>query len=109
MSRISFLQSFDDGRHARAKRAFDHDGIAGTDRAISYEEIAKLPNAKPEKLKAIESFTPFQGLLALTANVHQRTDLVRRATFPVPVHRLCIRVRLQQCRHERQGVDPVER
>jgi carbon-monoxide dehydrogenase large subunit len=35
-----------------------HIRIAGTDRAISYEEIAKLPGAKPEKLKAIESFTP---------------------------------------------------
>jgi carbon-monoxide dehydrogenase large subunit len=35
-----------------------HIRIAGTDRAISYEEIAKLPGAKLEKLKAIESFTP---------------------------------------------------
>ena len=35
-----------------------HIRIAGTDRAISYSEIAKLPGAKPEKLKAIESFTP---------------------------------------------------
>ena len=32
--------------------------IAGTDRSISYEEIAKLPGATREKLKAIESFTP---------------------------------------------------
>jgi len=32
--------------------------IAGTDRAISYEEIAKLPKAKPEKLKATESYAP---------------------------------------------------
>ncbi|HLW92098.1 MAG TPA: molybdopterin cofactor-binding domain-containing protein, partial [Roseiarcus sp.] len=32
--------------------------IAGTDRSLSYEEIAKLPGATPEKLKAIESFTP---------------------------------------------------
>jgi aerobic carbon-monoxide dehydrogenase large subunit len=32
--------------------------IAGTDRAISYADIAKLPGAKPEKLKAIESFVP---------------------------------------------------
>jgi carbon-monoxide dehydrogenase large subunit len=32
--------------------------IAGTDRSLSYEEIAKLPDAAPEKLKATESFTP---------------------------------------------------
>jgi carbon-monoxide dehydrogenase large subunit len=32
--------------------------IAGTDRSLSYEEIAKLPGAAPDKLKAIESFTP---------------------------------------------------
>jgi aerobic carbon-monoxide dehydrogenase large subunit len=35
-----------------------HIRIAGTDRAISYADIAKLPGAKPEKLKAIESFVP---------------------------------------------------
>jgi carbon-monoxide dehydrogenase large subunit len=35
-----------------------HIRIAGTDRAISYEEIAKLPGAQPVKLKAIESFVP---------------------------------------------------
>jgi aerobic carbon-monoxide dehydrogenase large subunit len=35
-----------------------HIRIAGTDRAISYSEIASLPGAKPEKLKAIESFVP---------------------------------------------------
>jgi carbon-monoxide dehydrogenase large subunit len=35
-----------------------HIRIAGTDRAISYSEIANLPGAKPEKLKAIESFVP---------------------------------------------------
>jgi carbon-monoxide dehydrogenase large subunit len=32
--------------------------IAGTDRAIAFEEIAKLPNATPEKLKAIDEFVP---------------------------------------------------
>jgi aerobic carbon-monoxide dehydrogenase large subunit len=32
--------------------------IAGTDRAISYAEIANLPDATPKKLKAIESFKP---------------------------------------------------
>jgi aerobic carbon-monoxide dehydrogenase large subunit len=32
--------------------------IAGTDRSISYEEIAKLPQATSEKLKADASFTP---------------------------------------------------
>lgn len=32
--------------------------IAGTDRAISYAEIAALPGATPAKLKAIESFDP---------------------------------------------------
>jgi aerobic carbon-monoxide dehydrogenase large subunit len=32
--------------------------IAGTDRSISYAEIAALPGATKEKLKAIESFTP---------------------------------------------------
>jgi carbon-monoxide dehydrogenase large subunit len=32
--------------------------IAGTDRSISFEEIAKLPNATPEKLKAIDSYAP---------------------------------------------------
>ncbi len=32
--------------------------IAGTDRAIAYADIAKLPGATKEKLKAIESFTP---------------------------------------------------
>jgi carbon-monoxide dehydrogenase large subunit len=32
--------------------------IAGTDRSISYEEIAKLPGATPDKLKATASFTP---------------------------------------------------
>jgi carbon-monoxide dehydrogenase large subunit len=32
--------------------------IAGTDRSISYEEIAKLPGASPDKLKASASFTP---------------------------------------------------
>jgi aerobic carbon-monoxide dehydrogenase large subunit len=32
--------------------------IAGTDRAISYQEIAKLPKASPDKLKATESFAP---------------------------------------------------
>jgi carbon-monoxide dehydrogenase large subunit len=35
-----------------------HIRIAGTDRAISYREIAKLPGANPEKLKAVESFVP---------------------------------------------------
>jgi len=35
-----------------------HVRIAGTDRAMSYAEIARLPGAKPEKLKAIESFSP---------------------------------------------------
>jgi aerobic carbon-monoxide dehydrogenase large subunit len=32
--------------------------IAGTDRSISYAEIAGLPGATREKLKAIEAFTP---------------------------------------------------
>ena len=32
--------------------------IAGTDRSISYAEIAQLPSATPSKLKAIESFEP---------------------------------------------------
>jgi aerobic carbon-monoxide dehydrogenase large subunit len=32
--------------------------IAGTDRSISFEEIAKLPNATPEKLKAADSYAP---------------------------------------------------
>jgi aerobic carbon-monoxide dehydrogenase large subunit len=32
--------------------------IAGTDRAISYQEIANLPGASQEKLKAVESFVP---------------------------------------------------
>jgi carbon-monoxide dehydrogenase large subunit len=32
--------------------------IAGTDRSISYAEIAQLPAATPQKLKAIEAFTP---------------------------------------------------
>jgi aerobic carbon-monoxide dehydrogenase large subunit len=32
--------------------------IAGTDRSISYEEIAKSSEATPEKLMAIDSFTP---------------------------------------------------
>ena len=32
--------------------------IAGTDRSISYAEIAALPGAVPAKLKAIESFEP---------------------------------------------------
>jgi carbon-monoxide dehydrogenase large subunit len=32
--------------------------IAGTDRSLSYEEIAKLPAATPEKLKGEASFTP---------------------------------------------------
>jgi carbon-monoxide dehydrogenase large subunit len=32
--------------------------IAGTDRAISYAEIANLPNAAPSRLKAVESFDP---------------------------------------------------
>ncbi|MGA2794129.1 MAG: xanthine dehydrogenase family protein molybdopterin-binding subunit [Roseiarcus sp.] len=32
--------------------------IAGTDRSISYAQIAALPGATKEKLKAIESFTP---------------------------------------------------
>jgi len=32
--------------------------IAGTDRSISYAEIAKLPGATKQKLKAIESFAP---------------------------------------------------
>jgi carbon-monoxide dehydrogenase large subunit len=35
-----------------------HIRIAGTDRALSYADIAKLPGARAEKLKAIESFTP---------------------------------------------------
>jgi carbon-monoxide dehydrogenase large subunit len=35
-----------------------HIRIAGTDRAISYRDLAALPAAKPEKLKAIESFVP---------------------------------------------------
>jgi aerobic carbon-monoxide dehydrogenase large subunit len=35
-----------------------HIRIAGTDRAVSYAEIAKLPGAGPDKLKAIESFVP---------------------------------------------------
>ena len=30
--RIGSLQRLDDGRHARAERAFDHDDIAGMDR-----------------------------------------------------------------------------
>ena len=32
--------------------------IAGTDRSISFEEIAKLPGATPEKLKAVDSYAP---------------------------------------------------
>ncbi|MBV9247446.1 MAG: xanthine dehydrogenase family protein molybdopterin-binding subunit [Methylobacteriaceae bacterium] len=32
--------------------------IAGTDRSISFEEIAKLPGATPEKLKAVDEFVP---------------------------------------------------
>jgi carbon-monoxide dehydrogenase large subunit len=32
--------------------------IAGTDRAIDLAEVAALPQASPEKLKAIEEFTP---------------------------------------------------
>ena len=32
--------------------------IAGTDRSLSYAEIAALPGATPEKLAAVESFTP---------------------------------------------------
>ena len=32
--------------------------VAGTDRTIGYAEIAALPAATPEKLKAIDSFTP---------------------------------------------------
>jgi len=32
--------------------------IAGTDRSISYSEIAALPGATPDKLKAIQSFSP---------------------------------------------------
>ncbi len=32
--------------------------IAGTDRSISYAEIARLPGATKQKLKAIESFAP---------------------------------------------------
>jgi carbon-monoxide dehydrogenase large subunit len=32
--------------------------IAGTDRSVSYAEIANLPKATPEKLTAIDSFTP---------------------------------------------------
>jgi carbon-monoxide dehydrogenase large subunit len=32
--------------------------IAGTDRAISYAEIARLPGATPDQLKAIDSFKP---------------------------------------------------
>jgi aerobic carbon-monoxide dehydrogenase large subunit len=32
--------------------------IAGTDRSISYEELAALPAATPERRTAIESFTP---------------------------------------------------
>ncbi len=35
-----------------------HIRIAGTDRAISYAEIAALPGATAQKLKAIESFVP---------------------------------------------------
>ena len=35
-----------------------HIRIAGTDRAISYAEIANLPGAAAKKLKAIESFNP---------------------------------------------------
>jgi aerobic carbon-monoxide dehydrogenase large subunit len=35
-----------------------HIRIAGTDRAMSYAEIAQLPGATAEKLRAIESFTP---------------------------------------------------
>jgi carbon-monoxide dehydrogenase large subunit len=35
--------------------------IAGTDRAISFEEIAKLPGATPEKLKAIDEYVPAQA------------------------------------------------
>jgi carbon-monoxide dehydrogenase large subunit len=32
--------------------------IAGTDRSISYAEIAGLPKASPEKLTAVDSYTP---------------------------------------------------
>jgi carbon-monoxide dehydrogenase large subunit len=32
--------------------------IAGTDRALTYPEIAALPRATPERLKAIEAFVP---------------------------------------------------
>ena len=35
--------------------------IAGTDRSISYEEIAALPAAKPERRTAVESFEPPQA------------------------------------------------
>ncbi len=32
--------------------------VAGTDRSVSFEEIAALPNATPEKLKATNGFVP---------------------------------------------------
>ena len=43
---------------ADLEAADGHIRIAGTDRAVSYVEIANLPGAAPDKLKAIESFSP---------------------------------------------------
>ena len=43
---------------ADLEAADGHIRIAGTDRAISYAEIANLPGATPGKLKAIDSFSP---------------------------------------------------
>ena len=58
-----------------------------------------------DELQRIESFTPFQGLLAPSPNVQELTDLVLRSAFHVPVHRVGVSVGLKQGRHERQGVD----
>ena len=62
--------------------------IAGTDRSISYEEIAKLPGVQKEKLKAIESFTPPEatypnGTHTCEVEIDPETGVVRIARYSV--------------------------
>jgi len=62
--------------------------IAGTDRSISYEELAALPEATPEKRTAIESFEPPQatypnGTHICEVEIDPETGRTRMARYTV--------------------------
>ncbi len=62
--------------------------IAGTDRSISYEEIAKLPNATPDKLRAADAYAPADatypnGTHTCEVEIDPETGIVRIERYTV--------------------------